>query len=341
MSPLILLLLNFLFALVIGKPIAKILKNYSQVFRKTGEENIHQSKEGTGTMGGLIFLIPIFCSLIYLYFKENSLFERTISVNSAHMDLHPGTSMQIIVIALGFFIGALMGLSDDLIKIQKKHYGGIDSKTKLLIQFAVSTSLVYLSDYFYIGNSFLDSIIENPLEYAWAFLVIAGATNAINLTDGLDGLATGISVISFLGFGVLFVILGNNLLFSICISVAGALLGFLVFNKHPAQIFMGDTGSLALGMGLGVIAYSYNIEWFLIAFAFVPVIEAISVILQVLSAKLSRKFLGKDIRLFKMAPLHHHLELSGIEETKVVRLLWTVQFMAAVLALIIAKNLFS
>lgn len=256
-------------------------------------------KSGTPTIGAVIFLLPFFLSATYLYFY-----------------LH---DKNLAFVIFAFAIGAALGFADDALKIFKGHYGGVSSINKLLIQFLTSSTIVYFL------NS--DSTI---FEYLWAFIVIAGASNAINLTDGLDGLATGVSIISFMSVGIFLMSFGDDNSYTLCLGIVGALLAFLAFNKNPAQIFMGDTGSLALGMGLGTLAYVNNIEWYLLIFAIVPVLEALSVMAQVLSAKLSRKLFKRDWRPFKMAPLHHHFELLGLPETKVVRLFWTVQFVVAI-----------
>ena len=159
------------------------------------------------------------------------------------------------------------------------------------------------------------------------FCVLSGSMNAANFTDGLDGLAASVLAWSYAGLTILILnqnhwSLNNSGLWASLLT--GLCLGFWTINKFPAQVFMGDTGSLFLGAGLAVLSLVNRLEWYLLILMLVPVIEILSVILQVLSCKLSKKFLGKDLRIFKMTPFHHHLELSGIPEPKVVQYLsWT------------------
>lgn len=298
---------GFLFALAIARPIIFFLKKlkYKQAFRDLGPQSHIETKAGTPTMGAWIFLIPVFFVLVFVSIKSSSLEE--------------------MLIASSFFIGSVLGAYDDLLKIVKKNSAGLSSKGKLIIQLLMSTSIVYILG----KNSHHFEGWPVMVEYIWAFLVIAGSSNAVNLTDGLDGLAAGVSAASFGALGILLFLTGNIYSAYICFAVVGGLLAFLLFNKNPAQVFMGDTGSLALGMGLGTIAYVNHLEWYLLIFALIPVLESISVMVQVFCAKFSRKFIGKDIRPFKMAPLHHHFELSGMEETQVVRLFCFLQFILA------------
>ena len=313
---------TFFLAVLIAEPIINLLVKLKseQSFRDLGPKSHIETKQGTPTMGAWIFLIPIFIALAYLYFQSKDL--------------------RVLFILFSFIVGTSMGALDDGLKVLKSNYAGLDSKNKLFIQLITSSLVVFFSkpeflSYIPTVNIEFSSLAHYLIEYIWAFCVIAGASNAINLTDGLDGLATGISVISFLALGLfLFIVFGDSNSYIISLSISGALLGFLIFNKKPARVFMGDTGSLALGMGLGTMAYINHVEWYLLIFAFIPVLEVLSVIAQVLSAKLSRKFFNKDWRLFKMAPLHHHFELSGLDESRVVQLFWTMQFIVAMVFLV-------
>src|SRR3989338_8928370 len=200
-----------------------------------------------------------------------------------------------------------LGFFDDILKVLKKHNKGISGWLKLLIQLLVSL-IIYLK---YKEGAGLFYLI-------WVFFIISVASNSYNLTDCLDGLLTKVSLLSFLGFIVLFFQTGKPELVYLSLIFCGSLLGFLYFNKHPAKVFMGDTGSLALGGAIGSMAMVTHTELYLICFATIPIIEALSVILQVLSCQLSKKFLGEDRRIFKMAPLHHHFELIGWSETQIV-----------------------
>lgn len=310
-------ILSFLSAFFIAKPIIGFLcslKGY-QSFREQGPQSHIQEKAGTPTMGALIFLLPIFVfASIYAFLFH---------------------SKEIFLVLLAIFVGAFLGAIDDLLKIVKANYKGLDSLAKLFVQLLLSVLIVFLSGrYLFVANSFVPEQFNFLLvifEFVWAFCVIAGASNAINISDGLDGLATSLSVLAFLGFAFVYRHQGFYSLFDFSMIIIFALIAFFIFNKKPAQVFMGDTGSLALGMGLGVMAYIGKHELLLLVFAFVPVVETISVILQVLSAKLSRRFLKKDIRIFKMAPLHHHFELCGFSETKIVWIFALIQLILLLL----------
>jgi phospho-N-acetylmuramoyl-pentapeptide-transferase len=294
-TPTLYFCLSFLSAIVLAKPIIRFLKalKSEQKFRELGPKSHLENKAGTPTMGAWIFLIPIF-TLSALFYLQDS-------------------DKDLILIMLAVSVGAVMGALDDILKILKSNYRGLNSIQKLLIQFISSSVIAYASTRA-CGIAWTAAIPE----YIWAFLVIAGTSNAINLTDGLDGLASSLCIIAFLALGLVLLLIGERHSYTLTAIIIGALFGFLFFNKKPAQVFMGDTGSLALGMGLGTLAYVHYLEWYLLIFALVPVCETLSVVLQVLSAQISRRFFGRDWRIFKMAPLHHHFELSGLSENQVV-----------------------
>jgi phospho-N-acetylmuramoyl-pentapeptide-transferase len=312
--------LSFILGLVIAKPIINLLRSLKgyQAFREQGPQSHIQEKAGTPTMGAWIFLIPIYIFGIYKGWQVDS--------------------QSVFLVLLAFLVGSIIGGVDDSLKILKSNYKGLDSKQKLIFQFILSSVIVFASQrYLFVESSFIPeqfNFILVIFEFIWAFCVIAGTSNAINISDGLDGLATTLSILAFIGFAGVFYLENYFYLFDLTLIIIAALIAFLIFNKKPAQVFMGDTGSLALGMGLGTIAYISKQELYLLVFAIVPVIETLSVILQVLSAKLSRKYLGKDIRLFKMAPLHHHFELSGFPETTVVLMFAIFQFIFLVAGLL-------
>jgi len=290
---LLLLFITVIASISMGKPILNILKllNAKQTIREDGPAHHITNKTKTPTMGGIIFLLPIFLiNLIGLYTIQSF------------------RSKELITVLLVTFILAILGFSDDFQKVLKKTNKGVSGWIKLFIQFIIALAL------------FLIYKEENNLLYlAWLFFIIAGASNSYNLTDGLDGLLGSISIVSFLGFTVLLASIGKTELVIFSITFIGALIGFLYYNWHPAKVFMGDTGSLAIGGALGAMAIVTKHELFLIPFAIIPIIETLSVILQVLSFKLSKKFLGKDKRIFKMAPLHHHFELCGWSELCIVK----------------------
>jgi phospho-N-acetylmuramoyl-pentapeptide-transferase len=320
MQSFILPILSLVLGIAIAKPVIAFLKQLKgyQAFREQGPQSHIEEKAGTPTMGAWIFLIPIFILGGYLAWQMQS--------------------QSLSLVLLAFFVGAFLGAVDDGLKILESNYKGLDSKQKLIVQFILSSFIVFASErYLFVGNEFIPekfNFILVIFEFVWAFCVIAGTSNAINISDGLDGLATTLTILAFVGFAGIFHLENFFFLFDLSLIIIAALIAFLIFNKKPAQVFMGDTGSLALGLGLGTLAYIAKLELYLLVFAVVPVIETLSVIIQVLSAKLSRKFLGKDIRIFKMAPLHHHFELSGFAETTVVIIFAIFQFIFLVLGLL-------
>jgi phospho-N-acetylmuramoyl-pentapeptide-transferase len=293
-------------------------------------EDSHREKKGTPTMGGLIMLICISISIL----------------------LWADLSNRYILITLFslLWLGTI-GIIDDVLKVKKRT--GLSAKTKLLGQFTLGLVLgIMLSlkpqvpgyenmtSLLFLKNIFLNlGIFYTP----FIIFVIVGTSNAVNLTDGLDGLAAGLLVVTAVGVGILTYITGNiqisdylNILFIpgsgelsiLCISIAGAALGFLWFNAHPAQVFMGDTGSLTLGGTLAITAILIKQEILLILLGGLFLIEAISVILQVLYFKITK---GK--RLFRMAPIHHHFEKLGWSEHKIVVRFWIIGILLALIGL--------
>ena len=309
LSTCILFTISFVFSLIIGRFLIPILKsiNAKQIIRKDGPSSHITKKSQIPTIGGLIFLIPVFfITLILCTLKKDLL----------TLDLR-------IVLCTIFIMGSL-GFVDDYLKVRKKHNKGISGWIKLLIQLLVSCLIFHL---YKEGACFLYLI--------WFFFIIAGASNSYNLTDGLDGLLTSVTLAGVLGFFVLFYRSGRFELLTFSIIFFGALAGFLYFNRYPAKVFMGDTGSLAIGGAVGSLAIASKAELFLIFFAAIPILEALSVILQVISYQYSKRFLGVDKRLFKMAPLHHHFELIGWKETDIVKRFFIFQTVCTLIGIYI------
>lgn len=302
-----------------------------QIIRDDGP-NSHLQKQGTPTMGGLLILIAILAS----------------SLLFARLD------KTVIWIALTSLIGAgFVGFLDDFLKLSKKNTKGVSFRAKMISLTLLAVGLAYWG----VQAGVLESSVSVPffkdiqiglgaLFYAWAFLVVVGSSNAVNLTDGLDGLAIVpimtvsivLTVLAYVSGHALFAdylqfqrVLGAGELAIILTSMVGAGLGFLWFNSHPAQVFMGDVGSLSMGALLGTIALLIRQELVLLIAGFLFVMEAMSVILQVGSYKLRKK------RIFKMAPLHHHFELMGWPESKVIIRFWILSILFAVLALTTLK----
>ena len=229
-----------------------------------------------------------------------------------------------------------LGFLDDFIKAEKKRNLGLTAKQKMLGQIILAVLFCWgVVDTLHLPYSIAIPFTQidisiGLLYYPFVVLVIVGASNAVNLTDGLDGLASGCCVIAFSAYAVYCYMTGFNDLGYFIIILAGACIGFLFFNYHPAKIFMGDTGSLALGGAIAGISVMTRTELLLIFLGMIFVLEALSVIIQVASFQLTGK------RVFKMSPLHHHFELSGWSEVHVVWAFWIFEGFAACLSLLLA-----
>lgn len=269
---------------------------FGQNIRDEGPES-HKKKSGTPTMGGIIFIISCIIT-VFIILKK------------------PGSETTLAMFA---FVGfGIIGFIDDLLKIIHKKNEGLKAYQKMLLLVIVSAIVAF---YAYNSPKIGSSILIPFTHKTWdlgifyvPFIIIyfAATTNAVNLTDGLDGLATSVTLLVMTFFAVVSYATGYYTLSIFCATVGGALLGFLRYNAHPAQIFMGDTGSLALGGAVGVVAMILKLPLIVVIVGGIYVAETISVILQVASFKLFGK------RIFKMSPLHHHFELSGWHETKIV-----------------------
>jgi phospho-N-acetylmuramoyl-pentapeptide-transferase len=311
------ILLSFLITVILSPVFIPFLRRlkFGQSIREEGPKS-HQKKTGTPTMGGLMILLSIVVTTIVMTQKFSSLTVET---------------FLLLFVTLGF---GLLGFLDDFIKVVMKRNLGLTSKQKLLGQIVVSVIF-----YVVFQQSDFSTVISIPLtdfsfDLGWGYVLLVifwmvGFSNAVNLTDGLDGLVSGTAAIAFGAFAVL---AWNQSLFEVSIfsvAVVGAVLGFLVFNAHPAKVFMGDTGSLALGGAIATIAILTKLEFLLIIIGGVFVVETLSVILQVISFKTTGK------RIFRMSPLHHHYELLGWSEWRVVVTFWTVGLLFAIIGIYI------
>ncbi|OFV13458.1 phospho-N-acetylmuramoyl-pentapeptide-transferase [Staphylococcus sp. HMSC13A10] len=295
-------------------PTLKRMK-FGQSIREEGPQS-HMKKTGTSTMGGLTFLISIIiASVIAIIFVDRS-----------------NPIILLLFVTIGF---GLIGFIDDYIIVVKKNNQGLTSKQKFLAQILIAVIFFVLSNVFNLVNfsttlhiTFTDGGI--PLSFAYVIFIIfwqVGFSNAVNLTDGLDGLATGLSIIGFAMYAIMSFVLESPAIGTFCIIMVFALLGFLPYNLNPAKVFMGDTGSLALGGIFATISIMLNQELSLIFIGFVFVVETLSVMLQVASYKLTKK------RIFKMSPIHHHFELCGWNEWKVVTVFWSVGLITGLIGL--------
>ncbi|MDT2768604.1 phospho-N-acetylmuramoyl-pentapeptide-transferase [Globicatella sulfidifaciens] len=292
--------------------------NYKKIGQTTREEGPtwHEVKTGTPTMGGTVFVFAILVTLL---------------VSAWLMKLLEGSVWMIL---LTFLLFGGIGFVDDFISIFKKQNEGLTAKQKFILQiiFSIVIMLIGVLHQYKISIPLGFAQITNPIILiVFASVWINGFSNAVNLTDGLDGLATGLNIIAYGAYFAIAINQGAQAIALACFVVVGALLGFLIYNKKPAKIFMGDVGSLALGAGLAVISILLNNPWSLLIIGFVFVVETASVILQVWSFKTRGK------RIFKMSPIHHHFEMSGWSEPKVVYVFWLVGMIVAMIYISIFK----
>jgi len=307
------IVITFLLTVILSFLIIPILKRLKigQVVRNDGPQT-HLSKQGVPTMGGIIMLISIAIMSIWGYLKFSEI-------------------LPMLIVTIGF---GIVGFVDDFIKLILKNPKGLKPMYKMIGLLIVSVFFVgYILSKQNIGTETLIPIVkqywELPIYFYIPFIitVLLATTNSVNLTDGLDGLATGIVSIIVAFFTIVAAILQKEEVVYFGCLVIGACLGFLMFNLHPAKIMMGDTGSLALGGVIGAISIYLRMPIVLLIVAIVPVLEALSVIIQVAYFKKTGK------RIFKMAPLHHHFELSGWKETKVVLVFWLVTLAICIVSL--------
>ena len=324
------LLLPFLAALALGFPVIRTLRHLKSIqsFRELGPQSHIVEKVGTPTMGSWIFIIPFLIAAVYYYFNHNICPNAPLGKCFTAEELLALDKKQILISILAFLAAFILGLADDALKIFKSNYKGLSSKQKLFLQFLISTAILFFS-----GKAF------TLMAMIWAFIIIAGASNAFNLTDGLDGLASLQMIAALIAFQAYMLTLGDWTFFPIALSLVAVLIAFLVFNLKPAKVFMGDSGSLALGTIIGVMAYLKDLEWFLLVFTLIPVLEASSVVLQVTYFKITKKIYGEGRRLFKMSPLHHHFELSGFSENQVVWGFFIVQCVVSLTFFVLLSKL--
>ncbi len=293
-------------------PFLRRLK-FGQSIREEGPKS-HQKKTGTPTMGGVMILLSIILTTLVMTGKFA---EPTVK------------TYLLLFVTFGF---GLLGFLDDFIKVVLKRNLGLTSKQKLFGQIIVAVIFYIVFKQNEFSTEISIPFLKHSIDLGWMFVFIVifwlvGFSNAVNLTDGLDGLVSGTAAIAFGAFAIL---AWNQSQFEIAIfsvAVVGAVLGFLVFNAHPAKVFMGDTGSLALGGAIATIAILTKLEIILVIIGGVFVIETLSVILQVASFKTTGK------RIFRMSPLHHHYELVGWSEWRVVVTFWTVGLLFAILGI--------
>ena len=310
--------LGFVISLVVGLILIPLTKKYhlgQRVSHTLGER--HLVKDGTPTFGGIIFISGTILSLLFLYCYGSIKF-----------------TSNLIILIFVFLSYALLGFVDDYMKIKFKNNKGLTILFKLFIQTVIALVFFYI----YIRNggepTLEISILNLRINLGWLYglfilFLLVGTSNAVNITDGLDGLAGGLSAIAFFAYGLLAWgaswLTGYTEIAIFCFILVGSLIGFLFFNANPAKIFMGDTGSLALGAALATIAILTRHELSLALIGGVFVVETISSFVQIIAIKYFHR------KVFKMAPLHHHFEKLGWAEQDIVKLFWVVGFLLSMI----------
>ncbi|MCH5166688.1 MAG: phospho-N-acetylmuramoyl-pentapeptide-transferase [Erysipelotrichales bacterium] len=315
------LTLGFVIAIIVGLLIIPVLKqlkagqNVSKLINKR-----HLKKQGTPTIGGLIFIIPPIIAIALLALRGS------IEISS-----------NLVIVLFVFLSYALLGFIDDFLKIKYHNNKGLSTLTKLVAQLLIA--VVFYTIYKHNGGATDLEITLFGVKWhlGWIYglfilFLLVGTTNAVNITDGLDGLCGGLSIMAFLSYGVISWgsdwIPGYEGMAIFSFVLVGSILGFLLFNSHPARVFMGDTGSLALGGALATIAILTHHELSLALIGGVFVIETLSSLIQIIAI---RKF---DTKVFLKAPIHHHFEELGWSETDIVKVFWTVGFLLAMFGVI-------
>ncbi len=313
------LMVSFLVAVILGFFLIPLLKklNFGQnISSYVGES--HRKKAGTPTMGGLIFIIPTLITIAYLVISKKIDFSYNLAI------------------CLAVFISyALIGFTDDMLSIKRGKNEGLTVAQKFIAQVVVA--LIFFAIYMrYNGNTnFTVTTLNIDVDLGWGYgililLMLVGFSNAVNLTDGLDGLAGGLSTISLIAFSLIALFIGQEDMGIFCVVLIGSLMGFLMFNAYPAKVFMGDTGALALGAVLAAVAILTRREVTLFVVGFVFVIETLSVIIQVIYYKKTGK------RLFLMTPIHHHFEKKGYQEPDIVKGFWLVGILFCLMGIFFA-----
>ena len=300
---------------------------FGQEIREEGPK-WHQKKSGTPTMGGIMFIAGIGAAIIAY-----------IIILAAKHNIN-GTSLKaalVFVIAFGF---GIIGFIDDYIKVVKKRNLGLTALQKFLMQLVLTA--VYVSVLYFMGELKTEiyiPFVKNPVGLpVWLYIpfvmfVSVGVVNAVNLTDGLDGLAASVTVVDGIFFTLVsFVVFAASGISYFAAALTGGLLAFLIYNKYPAKVFMGDTGSLFLGAAVALMAIGLKMEIFLILVGFVYFAETLSVIMQTSYFKYTKKKYGEGRRIFKMTPIHHHFEMCGWTEKKIVRVFTLVTLLLCLTA---------
>jgi phospho-N-acetylmuramoyl-pentapeptide-transferase len=314
-------MLSFVMTVIWGTPLLRVLRHYriGKLIRMD-EPGHHNVKMGTPTMGGVLFILPVL--------MLTGLLNAAVFIG---LEVIGRSVLVPLIVLVGY---AVLGALDDWEGIRGKRRGeGMRARTKFVGQVLLAIGTAFVLKYVLDVPEMVVPGVQDDIELGlWyipiAAFIIVSESNAVNFTDGLDGLAGLISATAFAAFGGIALMKGQIYLARFCFTIVGALFGFLWFNVHPAELFMGDTGSLALGATLAVVALMTGQWLLLIVIAIIPLSEALSVVTQVIYFKLTK---GK--RFFKMAPIHLHFELLGWSETQVVQRFWLIGLLAAMVGM--------
>ena len=311
------IMIGFLSSVVLGfilVPLLKKMRVGQKISIFVGEA--HRKKEGTPTMGGLIFIIPTVLATLGLIITGKITYTSNLGI--------------VLLVFIGY---TLIGFLDDFLSVKKGNNEGLTVYQKLLMQVFIAIGFFYI--YMRSGGqtAWVVGTLHIDLEMGWLYglailFILVGASNAVNLTDGLDGLAGGLSAIAFVAYALISLSVGFEDIGLFSLILMGSLIGFLVYNTNPAKIFMGDTGSLALGAIMGAIAILTHRELTLLVVAFVFVIETLSVIVQTFWMIVFKK------KIFLMTPLHHHFEKLGWDERDIVKLFWVAGLILAMAGIV-------
>ena len=310
-------MLGFLSSAILGLflvPILKKLRVGQKISIFVGET--HRRKEGTPTMGGLIFIIPTVLVTLALVITDKVSYTSNLGI--------------VLLVFIGY---ACIGFLDDFLSIRKGDNEGLTTYQKLFMQVLIAIGFFYI--YMRSGGqtSWVVGTLHIDLEMGWLYglcilFVLVGASNAVNLTDGLDGLAGGLAAIALIAYSLISLMVGFEEIGLFSLILVGSIVGFLIYNTHPAKVFMGDTGSLALGAAMGAIAILTHRELTLLVVAGIFIIETLSVIVQTIWVQVLHR------KLFLMTPLHHHFEKLGWEETDIVKLFWVMGLLLSMAGII-------
>lgn len=311
------IMLGFLSSAVLGLflvPVLKKLRIGQKISIFVGET--HRRKEGTPTMGGLIFIVPTVLVTLALILTDKVSYTSNLGI--------------VLLVFIGY---ACIGFLDDFLSIRKGDNEGLTVYQKLIMQVLIAIGFFYI--YMRSGGqtSWVVGTLHIDIELGWLYglailFVLVGASNAVNLTDGLDGLAGGLSAIALIAYSLISLTVGFEEIGIFSLILVGSIVGFLIYNTHPAKIFMGDTGSLALGAAMGAIAILTHRELTLLVVAGIFIIETLSVIVQTIWVQVFKK------KLFLMTPIHHHFEKLGWEETDIVKLFWVMGLLLSMAGII-------